>query len=124
MNFVNNFDIQLFDQVNVQTDKLDQVYGLERGCLNDSEASGIKPTDISIVVQGAVNTNYTLRCLKSIRACLPDSKIILSTWKGSDLSCLVSFCGLKCTTFLRFKVHHPEEVFLSILLARFVERDL
>jgi hypothetical protein len=36
----------------------------------------------------------------------------------------VSSCGLKCATFLRFKVHHPEEVFLSILLARFVERDL
>jgi hypothetical protein len=36
----------------------------------------------------------------------------------------LSFCGLKCTTFLSFKVHHPEEVFLSILLARFVERDL
>jgi hypothetical protein len=38
--------------------------------------------------------------------------------------CSLSSCGLKCTTFLRFKVHHPEEVFLSILLARFVERDL
>jgi hypothetical protein len=36
----------------------------------------------------------------------------------------VSFCGLKCTTFLRFKVYHPEEVFLFISMARFVERDL
>ena len=32
----------------------------------------------------------------------------------------VSFCGLKCTTFLRFKVHHSEEVFLFSLMARFV----
>jgi hypothetical protein len=36
----------------------------------------------------------------------------------------VSFCGLKCTTFLRFKVHHSEEVFLFSLMARSVERDL
>ena len=36
----------------------------------------------------------------------------------------VSFCGLKCTTFLRFKVYHPEEVFLFSLRRRFVERDL
>jgi hypothetical protein len=43
---------------------------------------------------------------------------------GLSIREYVSSCGLKCTTFLRFKVHHPEEVFLSILLARFVERDL
>jgi len=33
---------------------------------------------------------------------------------------LVSFCGLKCTTFLRFKVHHPEASFLFSLRRRFV----
>lgn len=27
---------------------------------------------------------------------------------------MLSFCGLKCTTFLRFKVYHPDELFLSI----------
>jgi hypothetical protein len=37
---------------------------------------------------------------------------------------LLSFCGLKCTTFLHFKTYHPEEIFLFILMARFVERDL
>jgi hypothetical protein len=84
----NNFVVQPYDQVDIEIDKFDQIYESVRGCLIGTEANGINPKDISIVVQGAVNANYTLRCLKSIRACLPDSKIILSTWQGSDLSCL------------------------------------
>jgi hypothetical protein len=41
-------------------------------------------SDISIVVQGAVSTEYTPQCLKSLRAALPDAEIILSTWLGAD----------------------------------------
>jgi hypothetical protein len=49
--------------------------------------------DLSVVVQGPVvggprdpaDQQLTRRCLTSIRRCLPDAQIILSTWRGSDL---------------------------------------
>ena len=44
--------------------------------------------DISIVVQGAVDKTETPKCLKSIRQYLPNAEIILSTWEGTDLSCI------------------------------------
>jgi len=40
--------------------------------------------EISVVVQGPVDMNYTPRTLKSIRRVLPGATIILSTWEGSD----------------------------------------
>ena len=43
-----------------------------------------------------------------------------ASWIAQQLS----FCGLKCTTFLRFKVYHPESLSLFIWHRRFVERDL
>lgn len=46
----------------------------------------ITSKEISFVVQGAVNTKETRKCLKSIRKYMPDSEIILSTWDGSDVS--------------------------------------
>lgn len=52
----------------------------------------IESKDISVVVQGPVCSVTTPRCLKSIRYHLPDSKIILSTWVGSDLSTVNSLC--------------------------------
>ncbi len=50
--------------------------------------------DFSVVVQGPIigkpNEDYekqeTLHCLKSIKQVLPDAEIIVSTWKGSDVS--------------------------------------
>lgn len=45
--------------------------------------NGIDTKDISVVVQGAVDTVITKKCLASIRKYLPESEIILSTWKGS-----------------------------------------
>lgn len=55
----------------------------------------IENRDISVVVQGPVENNYqgrmhheegiTQRCLSSIRAVLPDAKLILSTWPGQQL---------------------------------------
>lgn len=45
----------------------------------------IKPKDISVVVQGAINKEITPRCLQSIRTLLPNAEIILSTWEGSDV---------------------------------------
>ncbi|MDB4916572.1 MAG: WavE lipopolysaccharide synthesis [Gemmatimonadetes bacterium] len=49
--------------------------------------------DICVVVQGPVSgtqsdpphQRLTARCLRSVRAHLPDAEIILSTWKGSDV---------------------------------------
>lgn len=43
--------------------------------------------DISIVVQGPVfGNNVTKNCLSSLRKLFPNSKIIFSTWKNSDVS--------------------------------------
>jgi len=49
-------------------------------------SSRIKSGDISVVVQGAIDPQVTVNALDSIRRHLPDSKIILSTWKGSDVN--------------------------------------
>ena len=46
----------------------------------------ITSKDISVVVQGAIDENCTMKCLKSIRKYLPDAEIILSTWEDSDVS--------------------------------------
>ncbi len=48
--------------------------------------------DISVVVQGPIfgrpgddyEKQITLHCLESIKKVLPESEIILSTWKGSE----------------------------------------
>lgn len=46
----------------------------------------INSKDISVVVQGPIRTDITSKCIKSIRQFLPDSEIILSTWKNEDIS--------------------------------------
>ena len=46
----------------------------------------IDSSEISVVVQGAISDKFTKRVLVSIRKYLPKSEIILSTWKGSDVS--------------------------------------
>jgi hypothetical protein len=46
--------------------------------------------EITVVVQGAIDKEKTPICLLSLRRYLPDAKIILSTWKNSDLSNLKS----------------------------------
>jgi hypothetical protein len=43
----------------------------------------IKYSDISVVVQGSVNSSNTKNVLLSIRKFLPSAEIVLSTWKGS-----------------------------------------
>lgn len=45
----------------------------------------IRSEEISVVIQGAVS-NYTHKCIHSIRIYLPKSEIILSTWKWCDIS--------------------------------------
>jgi len=50
-----------------------------------SKSEPVRSEDVSVVVQGAINKNLTPLCLKSIRKCLPDAKIILSTWEGSNI---------------------------------------
>ena len=42
--------------------------------------------DISVIVQGAINKNETIKCLQSIRQYLPGAEIILSTWEGSNIT--------------------------------------
>ena len=49
------------------------------------ENKRIKPEEISIVVQGPIMP-YTANCLAGTRRVLPDSEIVLSTWKDSDVS--------------------------------------
>ncbi|MFH1424512.1 MAG: WavE lipopolysaccharide synthesis family protein [archaeon] len=54
----------------------------------------IQENEISFVVQGPIygaksenpNEQYTRRCLESIRKFFPTSEIVLSTWKGVDVS--------------------------------------
>jgi hypothetical protein len=45
----------------------------------------IDSAEVSVVVQGAVDRYVTKYTLESIRRYLPDSTIIFSTWKGSDI---------------------------------------
>ncbi len=54
------------------------------------EIFDINFSDISVVVQGAINPQLTPQCLKSIRTYLPKAEIILSTWVGSNID------GLDC----------------------------
>ena len=44
----------------------------------------IDSSDISVVVQGAIEKDNIIECLSSIRKSLPKAEIILSTWEGSD----------------------------------------
>jgi len=54
----------------------------------------ISNDEISVVVQGAIagkptdppQKQFTVRCLNSVRRHLPGAEIVLSTWKGSDVS--------------------------------------
>lgn len=48
----------------------------------------IKSREISVVVQGAIDTEKTKRCIKSIRKHLPYAELIISSWRGSDVSAL------------------------------------
>ena len=49
-------------------------------------ADPIRPSDISVVVQGAVSRPETVRCLVSLRRHLPGAEVILSTWEGTDVA--------------------------------------
>lgn len=44
----------------------------------------IKSEQISIIVQGPIYEGYTSQCIESIRRFLPESEIILATWKGMN----------------------------------------
>lgn len=46
----------------------------------------IESRDISVVVQGPIYEGFTQKCLDSIRRELPEAQIILSTWRGSNVS--------------------------------------
>lgn len=41
--------------------------------------------EISIVIQGKVDIEKTLKCIESVREYLPGAEIILSTWKGENV---------------------------------------
>lgn len=49
------------------------------------KSENIKSEDISVVVQGAIDSKYTNKALKSIRKFLPKAEIILSTWENSHV---------------------------------------
>ncbi len=46
----------------------------------------INSKDISVIVQGKINSVETPQCLNSIRKYLPEAEIILSTWEEDDVS--------------------------------------
>lgn len=46
----------------------------------------ISSTDISVVVQGAVDSSLLNECVSSIRQQLPDAEIILSTWHETNIA--------------------------------------
>ncbi len=48
----------------------------------------IDSSEISVVIQGAIS-EVTIKTIKSIRKILPDSEIIISTWKGSKVKGLL-----------------------------------
>lgn len=50
----------------------------------------VDDTEITFVVQGPLSTGVTStdRCLRSIREHFPDSRVVLSTWPGSDVHSL------------------------------------
>lgn len=54
----------------------------------------VDDSDITFVVQGAINNEETPKTLKSIRKYYPQAKIILSTWSGSNVT------GLDCDEVL------------------------
>lgn len=63
--------------------------------LEDFEVPTIRKEDITFVVAGKVDLdvdNQVTRCLSSIRRFFPESKIILSTWKNSDLEDVEKYC--------------------------------
>ena len=43
-------------------------------------------SEISVVIQGAIDKNITFYVLHSIRKLFPNGEVILSTWEGSDVS--------------------------------------
>jgi hypothetical protein len=46
----------------------------------------IDTKDVSVVVQGVVDSVFTSKVLKSIRKHFPKAEILLSTWEGTDVS--------------------------------------
>jgi len=64
---------------------LQDIYKNHFNVLSLSNGEQINSNQVSIVVQGAIDENLTKVALQSIRQCYPDSTIILSTWKGSNL---------------------------------------
>lgn len=47
--------------------------------------STISSSDISVIVQGAVNEEITSLCIDSIRKFLPNAEVILSTWENCNI---------------------------------------
>lgn len=42
--------------------------------------------EISIVVQGKIDENFTSECINGLKKVFPSAEVILSTWEGSDVS--------------------------------------
>lgn len=52
----------------------------------------INQKEISVIVQGAIIPDLTIKSLTSIKKHLPKSHIIVSTWDGADVSSIASLC--------------------------------
>ncbi len=52
----------------------------------DERYNNIKYEDISVVIQGAIDDKFTPMSIESVRTFLPGAGVIISTWKGTDVS--------------------------------------
>lgn len=83
----------------------------------------IDSKDISVIVQGAINTEYTQRCIISIRKYLPNAEIILSTWEDANTIQYEDLCdviiknkdpGASVFTFDNKKQNQNRQIFSTI----------
>jgi len=76
-----------FEYTRAHISSLDNLLGIYKSAFPQAEymSGKINFSDISVVVQGAIDHHITKICLESIRKFLPGCTIILSTWKGQQI---------------------------------------
>lgn len=76
-----------FDEMNsFYHSYLDRLIKLHEEPDNCKKGKSISSKDVSVVIQGYADSVITKNTIESVRKYLPDSKVILSTWKECDCS--------------------------------------
>ena len=81
---------QLYNYKKKRITSLDEVMRLYHISDDQENNIGINPADISVLIQGAIDNDITKVLIESIRLFLPGSTIVVSTWKGENISDLES----------------------------------